>query len=494
MKGPKQVGGTSRENSTSTSDRLKWATRNFGGMVPRSAHLCLELGGAFPFWGEDRPHGRVGGALNIVPSIAASGFVPDARASGLDPKEQFKMSAANEPFVSAFPPPDERLLGIAESLKPKLLETRIPVSKVIVVERDESAILGWSKKRAPVDRLEELPLLSSGDQCILDVGEHVTGYLEFGLAGLPHEIEPADAPARIKLTFGEVLNDVAESFEPYKYDVPSFRTGIGASTDTFVAHSGFLSKSWLPEETVVLQKPHYKPQKMRIANRYAFRYIKIEVVATSIRFGLRFSDMIATAVSSVGHANPCPLTFESPALDLTDEQKHKLRQIDDAAMVTLRDCMQTVYEDGPRRDQRLWIGDLRLQALASYATYKDRDLVKRCLYLFAAMPFDAEGKLCACAYEEPEPHTGGNSISEWIGGERRCSPSASTPGPADSQTHPLQWTTLSSTRVPSSTTSTTRAIPRPATTSLKSLASSSTSPPAESARTLSTKSRSRKAC
>lgn len=134
--------------------------------------------------------------------------------------------------------------------------------------------------------------------------------------------------------------------------------------------------------------------------------------------------MVATAVSSVGHANPCPLTFKSvdPALGLTDEQKLKLRQIDDAAMVTLRDCMQTVYKDGPRRDQRLWIGDLRLQALASYATYKDRDLVKQCLYLFAAMPFNAEGKLCACAYEEPEPHTGGNSISECIVGERRCSP------------------------------------------------------------------------
>lgn len=145
------------------------------------------------------------------------------------------MPAANvEPFVSAFPPPDERLLENAESLKPKLLETRIPVSKVIVVERDESAILGWSKKAAPVDRLEELPLLSSGDQCILDVGEHVTGYLEFGLAGLPHEIKPADAPARIKLTFGEVLNDVAESFEPYKYVVPSFSAGLGAITDPFV--------------------------------------------------------------------------------------------------------------------------------------------------------------------------------------------------------------------------------------------------------------------
>ncbi|TKA50661.1 hypothetical protein B0A53_06178 [Rhodotorula sp. CCFEE 5036] len=262
----------------------------------------------------------------------------------------------------------------AANVEPFLLETRIPVSKVIVVERDELAVLGWSKKAAPVDRLEELPLLSSGDQCILDVGEHVTGYLEFGLAGLPHEIKPADAPARIKLTFGEVLNDVAESFEPY---------------------NGFLSKSWLPEETVVLQKPHYKPQKMRIANRYAFR------------------DMVATAVSSVGQANPCPLTFKSPALNLTDEQKLKLRQIDDAAMVTLRDCMQTVYEDGSRRDQQLWIGDLRLQALASYATYKDRDLVKQCLYLFAAMPFNAEGKLCACAYEEPEPHTGRNSIMDY---------------------------------------------------------------------------------
>ncbi|GAA5971046.1 hypothetical protein JCM8115_006129 [Rhodotorula mucilaginosa] len=29
------------------------------------------------------------------------------------------------------------------------------------------------------------------------------------------------------------------------------------------------------------------------------------------------------------------------------------------------------------------------------------------------MPFDAEGKLCACAYEEPEPHTGGNSIMDY---------------------------------------------------------------------------------
>ena len=58
--------------------------------------------------------------------------------------------------------------------------------------------------------------------------------------------------------------------------------------------------------------------------------------------------------------------------------------------------MQTSFEDGPRRDQRLWVGDLRLQALTNYVTYKANDLVKRCLYLFAAQSAQgrAGGRLC----------------------------------------------------------------------------------------------------
>lgn len=39
--------------------------------------------------------------------------------------------------------------------------------------------------------------------------------------------------------------------------------------------------------------------------------------------------------------------------------------------------------------------------------------MKRCLYLFAAMPFSADGLLCACAYELPAPRTGGNSIVDY---------------------------------------------------------------------------------
>ena len=59
------------------------------------------------------------------------------------------------------------------------------------------------------------------------------------------------------------------------------------------------------------------------------------------------------------------------------------RRLDEVSVRTLHECMQEVFEDGPKRDRRLWLGDLRLQALTNYVTYQNYDLVKRCLYLFA---------------------------------------------------------------------------------------------------------------
>jgi hypothetical protein len=53
------------------------------------------------------------------------------------------------------------------------------------------------------------------------------------------------------------------------------------------------------------------------------------------------------------------------------------------AVLTLQNCMQEVFEDGPKRDRRLWLGDLRLQALVNDVTFAHHDLVRRCLYLFA---------------------------------------------------------------------------------------------------------------
>jgi alpha-L-rhamnosidase len=67
--------------------------------------------------------------------------------------------------------------------------------------------------------------------------------------------------------------------------------------------------------------------------------------------------------------------------------------------------MQSVYEDGPRRDRRLWIGDLRLQALANYCTIRDFQLIKRCLYLFAALA-RSDGSLPACLFERRTGITG----------------------------------------------------------------------------------------
>jgi alpha-L-rhamnosidase len=61
--------------------------------------------------------------------------------------------------------------------------------------------------------------------------------------------------------------------------------------------------------------------------------------------------------------------------------------------------MQTVFEDRLRRDRRLWIGDLRLQALTNYCTFKGYDLVKRCLFLFTA-PSQKDSSLPAYLFEK----------------------------------------------------------------------------------------------
>lgn len=80
-----------------------------------------------------------------------------------------------------------------------------------------------------------------------------------------------------------------------------------------------------------------------------------------------------------------------PKFNISDPE---LKKIGKVSLKTLAECMQDVFEDGPKRDQRLWLGDLHLQALVNYATFKNYNLVKRCLYLFAGMT-TSEGKLSA---------------------------------------------------------------------------------------------------
>ena len=206
-----------------------------------------------------------------------------------------------------------------------------------------------------------------GDQVILDFGSHRVGYLSFhlGVEGVN-----VDAPARLRLTFGEIPYDVTENLHPCKT---------------------WISTSWLPDEIINVD---WLPADVEMPRRYSFRYLKIEVLDTSPKYKVRFKDVRVRAVSAVSPH----LAAAVPKLEVEDSE---LVDIDRISQVTLRDCMQTVFEDGPRRDRRLWLGDLRLQALANYCTFKDYDLVKRCLYLFAALPRE-DGSLPACIFEKPK--------------------------------------------------------------------------------------------
>ena len=65
--------------------------------------------------------------------------------------------------------------------------------------------------------------------------------------------------------------------------------------------------------------------------------------------------------------------------------------------------MQTVYEDGPKRDRRLWIGDTYLESLANQYSFKNDGLTRRCLYLLAGLS-NEDGILNANVFELPEPH------------------------------------------------------------------------------------------
>ncbi|KAK0349251.1 hypothetical protein LTR94_033897, partial [Friedmanniomyces endolithicus] len=110
-----------------------------------------------------------------------------------------------------------------------------------------------------------------GDSFILDFGGHRTGHLSFDLETVGRE---PDAPARLKLTFGEVQPDVAEPLHPYK---------------------GKISEAWLPEEIITVD---YLPQSVKMPRRYAFRYVRVDVIDTSPGFAVKFGNVRAHAITS----------------------------------------------------------------------------------------------------------------------------------------------------------------------------------------------------
>ena len=255
------------------------------------------------------------------------------------------------------------LAKAAESM-PELRRTeRHPVAVVRSVA-DTAAFQGWRMEYAgTVDSLYASSL-KQRREVIVDMGEHMTGYFSMRV---DHTGMPADAPIRLRLTFAEVPAELNTPFDPYP---------------------GSLSRAWLQDETVTVMR---LPATVAVERRVACRYVKIEVLATSY-FDFRVGDITLEAVTSA--------TGEAP--QLAEGTDPMIRRIYDTGLKTLSECMQTVYEDGPKRDQRLWIGDLYLESLANACSFRNHDLTRRCLYLLAALA-DEEGWLHATVYEYPQP-------------------------------------------------------------------------------------------
>lgn len=263
----------------------------------------------------------------------------------------------------------------AEQSQPKLIETiKHPLSLVSLV-KDENVFQQWKAVTSkPVDSLYNNSFKKQSG-VVVDFGEHLTGYFTFSVEDLGRA---ADAPLRIKFTFGEVPAELTTPFDPYP---------------------GGLSRAWLQDEIVTISEV---PSTITIPRRFAFRYVKMELLGSSVYSDFRISDMSFKATTSVN-------TMPAPLAPATDQM---ISYIDKTGLATLKECMQTVYEDGPKRDRRLWIGDLYLESLANMYSYKNYELTKHCLYLLAGLSYE-NGVAPSNVFERPEPHPQINPLFDY---------------------------------------------------------------------------------
>lgn len=258
---------------------------------------------------------------------------------------------------------NQQLLAKSTANRPQLHHQTLTPTRLVELVKDAHGLEGWGVKQlAPISDLSNYQL-KRDEKLILDFGNHQVGRFSMDIASVG---SPMDAPLYVKLKFAEMPAELARKSEDY---------------------TGWLSRSWIQEEYVHLDT---LPAKLSLPRRYSFRYVEITVIDTSPKWQAVFTNPTVITDSSADLA-----TVAVPKLE--DQQLTKIYQV---GLKTLEDCMQDVFEDGPKRDRRLWIGDLRLQALADYATFKNTDLIKRCLYLFGAMPAD-DGRIPANVFTQP---------------------------------------------------------------------------------------------
>lgn len=256
-------------------------------------------------------------------------------------------------------------LDKATKNQPELKQVKVKPIRLVTLSPDKNKAYGIKASEST----QKLALLSDyglsrGERLILDFGDHQVGHfsIDINTSG-----SPMDAPLYLRIKFAEISAELEADSADYE---------------------GWLSKSWIQEEYLHLDE---LPNRLSLPRRYSFRYVELSVIDTSPKWQVTFTNPEVISESAVSIS-------EAPQILLAD---HELQKIYDVSVKTLQDCMQTVFEDGPKRDRRLWIGDLRLQALANYATFDQLALVKRCLYLFGGMT-TTTGKIPANVFTAPK--------------------------------------------------------------------------------------------
>ncbi len=255
---------------------------------------------------------------------------------------------------------NQKMLDKASALLPRLVETPIEAVRTVIPVRDKTGRISMTETES-----FKTIALKKGDRMVLDFGDHQVGYLSLELDALGSH---ADAPVWLRLHFAENPVELFEKAGDY---------------------NGWVCSSWIEEEQIHVD---IIPSMVDLPRRYAFRYVEIEVIDISSKFRLLVKNAVCTAVSSARDEDLQEYKTQDPVL----------KKLDKIGCRTLHNCMQLVFEDGPKRDRRLWMGDLRIQALVNYETYRMNDLVKVCLYLFAALPLE-NGQIAGCLYLDPRP-------------------------------------------------------------------------------------------
>ena len=182
---------------------------------------------------------------------------------------------------------------------------------LVEAKKDATSFQGWKMVTSGKPESVCNKPLMPGRSFILDFGEHLTGRLTFSLRRFDI---PVDAPVRLAFLFGEVPAELGASFDPYR---------------------GGLSRSWRQDEVFNFDDV---PQTVTLPRRYAFRYVKVTVVSASTYGKFGFSDIRAEALTSANEGRLLPFRPQC------DEDA----AVDRVSRRTLRDCMQTVFEDGPK--------------------------------------------------------------------------------------------------------------------------------------------------